>query len=201
MTYYTETNICEATLTRVQAGQSGVWFPAGTRNFLFCTMSRPDPGTTCPPNLLFNRCCWIFHWKIQMEGWKSLRHIPVDCEWSQYCDWEVTDRPPYSSHLLLAISLDCLWSTWLASDVQKIPIIWSKLSSPDYRWSRFLQWWETCLGVMLGQALKCQCEYTNIWCLASATHMSCTHQNQNRVLHSRLLATLLAETPAHISLK
>jgi hypothetical protein len=133
MTHYTETHICEDTMTRAQAGQPGVWFPAGTRDFLSWTMSRLDPGTTHPPNFLFNRCCWIFQWEIQMEGWISMGHIPLDCDWSQYCSWEVTDCPPYSSHLLLAIFLDCLWSTRLASDLQHIQIIWSKLSPPGYR--------------------------------------------------------------------
>ena len=46
------------------------------------------------------------------------------------------------------------------------------------------------IGATVGQILKCQREYAEVWCVPSATHVPCIHWSQNKVLGVRVFVLL-----------
>jgi len=118
---------------------------------------------TCVASHLLGRCC--------LQGSKTWRSYC--CHWT--CDTPRVDRLLTTLPILcpaISISLDAFRSSRLATDLQKTST-WNKLSSLGYRYL-------TPISSLLGCNPWC---HGGGWCIPSAAHRPCVHQNQNSSYH------------------
>ena len=98
-------------------------------------------------------------------------------------------------HSMTSISLDPLSSTWLVNDLQE-RLTWRKLSDPGCNWLTSVS---STLGYGGTNASGVMGDYVEVWCVPSATHMSCILcKIQTEDLGIRGLVTLFSITPLYM---
>jgi hypothetical protein len=112
--------------------------------------------------------------------------------------WSITLQPKCHNHS----------QVWLA-EVQWFPYIWTPHEEPGWQtvccrcqmkqastsWLQTLDSDYFCailqnLRANVGQYLNVSGDYTDVWCVAPATHMLCIHQCQNKIFCIRVFVTL-----------
>lgn len=124
--------------------------------------------------------CWVVAaYRVSRHG-DHIAAIGLVSDYTARADRLLTTLPILCP--AISIFLDAFRSNRLATDLQQMST-WNKLSSLGYRHL-------TPISSLLGCNPWC---HGGGWCVPSAAHRPCVHQNQNKVLIIRVL-TLFLET-------
>ena len=127
---------------------------------------------------------------IQMDGSDWAWLLPtrfMTCDLLQHNCWEFVDCPPCSCSLTCSdfYLFGPLKNTGLVSNLWLMPT-WSVLSPPGCRHLTPIFFFARIQALVprYNKCLNVGCEYVKVWSAHFATHVTCGHQSQNKVLAS-----------------